>query len=401
MSSRTVLIVGIDYWPDVTGIAPYTTQFAEYLAERGDLVHVVTGMPYYPEWTIKSGYGRKLRVTERRNGVTLHRRRQYVPSKQSAIRRAGYEGSFFLQSLLPPRMPKPDVIIGVIPALAGGAQAARLARHFDAPLSLWIQDLMGKAAEQSGIQGGGRIVSQAVNLERWIATQARSIGIIAEGFRPYLEQLGVPSERIHHIRNWSHITGSNLTSQQARSTLSLPQSPRICMHTGNMGLKQGLETVIEAARVSAIQHPNLLYLLIGDGNQRSRLEAQAAGLSNVRFIDPVSEAQFPVYLAAADVLILSQRGTVEDMSLPSKLTSYVAATRPIVASVSPRSEAARFVRGLPLGVLVYPDNATLLAETCATVAENAKPSTRLTSHIPVELQKGPSMEKTLSVLCGS
>lgn len=341
--SRTVLIVGIDYWPDVTGIAPYTTQFAEYLAEQGDDVHVITGMPYYPEWKIKHGYDRKLRLTETRNGVTLHRRRQYIPRKQSAIHRAGYEGTFLAQSVLPPRMPKPDLVIGVIPALADGVLSARLAKKYNVPLSLWIQDLMGQAARQSGVSGGHRIATQTARLEGWIARNAKSVGIIAEGFRPQLEAFGVVPDRIYHTPNWSHVSPPSMTQDEARRALSLPLDRKIFLHAGNMGLKQGLDQFVETARLAERADPSMLFVLLGSGSQENSLRAQSSTLTNVRFMAPVSDSMFPNVLHSADVLVLMQKQTVADMSLPSKLTAYFSANKPIVYFVSPESEVARSI----------------------------------------------------------
>jgi glycosyltransferase involved in cell wall biosynthesis len=355
MSGRTVLIVGLDYWPDVTGIAPYTTQFAEYLSERGNTVHVLAGMPHYPEWKIKPGYEGVLRRTEVRNGVTIHRRRQYIPRKQSAVHRGLLEGSFWLQSLWPTRFPRPDIVIGVTPALSDGVIAARIAKKYGIPFSLWIQDLVGQAALQSGVSGGKRVATQTVRLEGWIARQAQSIAIIAEGFRPRLEAMGVRPERIHRVHNWTHISGPTMSKAEARMALGWPVDKAICLHAGNMGLKQGLENVIEAARLAMNEAPELYFVLLGGGNQRAGLEQLSRGLTNLRFVDPVSQEMFPNALAAADVLLLNQRESVTDMSLPSKLTSYFAVGRPIVAAVAAESETAIAVQKFSKGTVVQPN----------------------------------------------
>lgn len=363
MSSKTILIVGIDYWPDVTGIAPYTTLFAEYLAEQGNDVHVLTGMPYYPSWRVRDGYEGRYRYKENRNGVTIHRRRQYIPKKQSAVRRGGYELSFLAQAYLEKDIPKPDQVVGVIPALSGGVVAARIAKKHGVPLSLWIQDLMGQAASQSGVSGGGRVALQTSRLEGWIARQAESIAIIAEGFRPQLEAVGVEPSRIHHVPNWTHIGKPTMTQQEARIALGMPLDKKICLHAGNMGLKQGLENVVEAARIAALDAPELHFVFLGDGSQRQMLENLANGLSNVQFIDSVSDEMFPNALFGADVLLINQRGSVVNMSLPSKLTSYRAVGRPIVAAVHLESETAKAVQAVGTDILVSPDLPRVLSES--------------------------------------
>lgn len=372
MSGRRIRIYGLDYWPDVTGIAPYTTAFAEHLVEQGDTVDVVAGMPYYPEWKVREGYGRTLRRTETRNGVTIHRRRQYIPTQQSAVRRAGYEATFFAQSAVD-RLPKPDLVIGVMPALSDGLLAARAAKKHGVPLTLWMQDLFGQAALQSGVRGGRGVAVQTGRLEGWIARQADAIAIIAEGFRKPLERLGVDPARIHRVRNWTHISPPTMEQCETRVRLGLPQDATICLHAGNMGLKQGLENVIECARLAQETAPNLLFVLMGDGSQRARLEALATGLPNVRFIDPVDQEMFPNALYAADILLINQLGSVVDMSLPSKLTSYLAVGRPVVAAVHPESETALAVEESGGGINVVPDCPIVLLETIKnTVANGAK-----------------------------
>ena len=107
-----------------------------------------------------------------------------------------------------------------------------------------------------------------------------------------------------------------------------------------MGHKQGLENVIEAARMVQTSVPELRFVLMGDGNQRAELEARAAsyGLENLEFLPSQPDSSYVNTLAAADTLILSLHDQVKDMAFPSKVGSYVAAELPIIASVSGDSE---------------------------------------------------------------
>lgn len=381
MIGRRTRIFGLDYWPDATGIAPYTTAFAEYLAEQGDTVDVVAGMPYYPQWRVKSGYERTLRRTETRNGVTIHRRRQYIPSSQSALRRAGYEATFLAQNVID-RLPNPDLVIAVTPALADGVLAARAAKRHNVPFTLWMQDLLGQSALQSGVRGGRGIASNIARLESWVACQADTVVIIAEGFRAPLERVGVDPTKIHHIRNWAHITSPTMTQAEARHALGLPQDRTIAMHAGNMGLKQGLENIVNAARVAQHSAPELLFVLMGDGSQRAMLEQRARDLDNIRFFDPVEQAMFPNALYAADILLINQLGSVVDMSLPSKLTSYLTVHRPVVAAVHPESETAFAVQASGRGVVVEPEEPQLLVHRlkCLRLSMNRQPSPNTLSY---------------------
>jgi glycosyltransferase involved in cell wall biosynthesis len=125
-----------------------------------------------------------------------------------------------------------------------------------------------------------------------------------------------------------------------------------------MGAKQGLENVIEAARIAANDPPSLLFVLMGDGAERASLEALARRyrLDNVRFVPLQPEDMLPNILAAADVLLVNQRGSVRDMALPSKLTAYFAAGRPVVAAVDRESETAREISWSSGGIVAAPDD---------------------------------------------
>ena len=151
-----VLIIGINYRPELTAVGPYTAGLAEHLAARGDRVTVITGLPHYPDWRIARGTPRTLVREETIHGVTVIRGAHYVPATQSALRRALYEATFGLTALLASlRLPRPDAILGVVPTLSGGVLARLTGERLRAPYGLLFQDLMGQAARQSGMAGGG------------------------------------------------------------------------------------------------------------------------------------------------------------------------------------------------------------------------------------------------------
>jgi colanic acid biosynthesis glycosyl transferase WcaI len=154
---QRVLVVGINYAPEHTGIAPYTTQACEHLAAQGADVFVLTGVPHYPHWTTPAKYRRHLRVEETHQGVPIRRLRHFVPANQSALTRGMYEATFGLQVAVQKLPWKPDVVVAVVPSLLGPTAAAMIAKRHQARLVAWVQDLMGPATAQSGIAGGARI----------------------------------------------------------------------------------------------------------------------------------------------------------------------------------------------------------------------------------------------------
>jgi glycosyltransferase involved in cell wall biosynthesis len=368
-----LLIFGLNYAPEETGNAPYTTGLAEHLAGRGHLVTAITGLPSYPRWRVHDGYRHRLWKRESINGVDVRRRWHHVPATQSAVRRGLHEGSFLLTGLSALTLPQPDLLLGVIPCLSGGLLARAAALRFRVPYGLIFQDLMGQAAEQSGVTGGRRVARVVRAAEGWAARGAGAIGIIAEGFRPYLESLGVCPARILRVRNWDHLQAPVTDRSAVRERLGLPQDAVVCLHAGNMGHKQGLENVVEGARIAAGSHRGLLFVLMGDGNQRSHLQdlAELYALPNLRFLSIQPQDIFPSILAAADILLVNQRGAVSDMSLPSKLTSYFAVGRPIIAAVQRASETAREIEASGGGLVVPPDEPGVLVEALEELSNDS------------------------------
>jgi len=147
-----------------------------------------------------------------------------------------------------------------------------------------------------------------------------------------------------------------------RAELGWDDGRQVVLHAGNMGLKQGLEQVVDAARMAADRKAPVRFVLMGDGNQRAALERAATGLPTIEFMAPVPEARFGDVLAAADVLLVAERASVVDMSLPSKLTSYALAGRPIVAAVREGGTTARELERSGAALRVAPEEpAALLA----------------------------------------
>lgn len=379
-----VLIASLNYAPEETGIAPYTTKLAEHLATRGYRVTVLAGMPHYPAWRVPPEYAGRSSIVEVRNGVEVRRRSHYVPTKQSALRRGLYEATSLRMALDAMRLPRPDAVLGVVPSLSGGIVARGAAARFRVPYGLIFQDLVGQAAEQSGVAGGGRVTGVVRAAEGWAARGAAAVGVIAEGFRPYLESLGVDTARIRRVRNWTHVGDATIDRAAMRAQLGWADNALVCLHAGNMGYKQGLENVIEAARLAQRAQSPMLFMLMGDGNQRETLARLAAqhGLTNLRFLPLQPVELFPSVLAAADILLINQRGSVNDMSLPSKLTSYFASGRPVVAAAAAHSETAREVSWSSGGLVVRPDDPRALLDALSRVANDAG----LRSHMAASAQ---------------
>lgn len=371
-----VLITTSYYWPESVGTAPLVTEMAEHFVEQGHEVALVTGYPHYPEW--QPPKSRPLRRKERRRSVDIERRWHYVPASQSALRRAAYEVTLLIGGVTALPRRAPDAVIGVIPSLAAGIHAATAARLHRSPHGIIVHDLLGRAAAQSGVAGGQRVAAAVRSAELATVRGAVRVGVVAEGFRRYLEEGGVDPGRIDRVRVWARRTEPSELPDDAAARLGWRRPAVVCLHAGNMGHKQGLANLLETAALMRAEQ-DLSFALAGDGNERSALEerAGALGLDNVDFLPIQPAGQYEAMLDAADILVLHQRATVRDMSMPSKLPTYFAAGRPVVAAVAADSETAHEIRASGGGVVVSPGDPSALADAIRALVSDPQERARL------------------------
>jgi glycosyltransferase involved in cell wall biosynthesis len=391
MKRLKILITTSYYWPEVAGSAPYVTGLAEYLGAKDHDVVVATTFAHYPQWR-STANGRPMSA-ETRKRVRVKRRWTYVPRRQSAAHRALYESTLYTCGLTAlPMRPRPDVVIGTCPSLAGAGLAATAARLYRVPYGLIFQDLMGRAADQSGVAGGGLVASAVRRAELALARGAARIAIVAEGFRSYFVEGGVDPERVDRVRNWTRRVEPTETVVETRRRLGWRPDAFICLHAGNMGRKQALDNLLGTAGL--LRDAGVRIVLAGDGNDRPRLQARSRelGLDNIDFVEPQAPGRWEETMQAADVLLVNQRAAVADMSLPSKLTSYFAAGRPVVAAASAESETARELESAGAGLVVPPEDPSALRDAilslrrdsagAAAMSESARRFT--TTHLSAE-----------------
>jgi glycosyltransferase involved in cell wall biosynthesis len=367
--SLNTLVYSSYYWPERSGNAPYVTGLAEYLSSRGHKVVVCTGFAHYPEW--RSSAKSRLAARESRAGVEILRRRHYVPRKQSAARRALYESSLLLAGLTGVRLTeRPDVVLGISPTLAAASLAVLTAKMQNRPVGLVFQDVVGRAAAQSGVKGGGVVAGTVREIELLLARRATRIAVTSDGFRRYFEEGGIDRSKIHLVRNWTLTTRSARPRDEMRARLGWTPDSFVCLYAGSLGRKQGLDNVLRCAKM--LQTQGVKVVLAGDGSDRPRLARVSRGLNleNVEFYGVQPSGEYEAMLRSADVLLVNQRLAVTDMSLASKLTSYFAADKPVVAAVGPTSETAREVRASGGGLVVPAEQPELLASAILSLRAN-------------------------------
>jgi colanic acid biosynthesis glycosyl transferase WcaI len=364
-----VLVVTSAYWPERTGTAPLNNELCAYLALRGHRVSVVTGFPHYPEWKVYPGYRGKIWEHESHDGVDIYRGLIYVPPRRTTLRRVLYDTTVGITGLvrsLP--IGNIDVVVAVSPPLQGGLAGCMLAGLKRVPLILDIHDLVPDLAIAVGMMKDGWAVKAARVLEKFVYRHSDAIVVISEEFSTNLFSKNVPPSKVTYLPLWvdSQVITPLERDGPFRKVNDIDPAKTVALYTGNHGAKQALENILEAANLLK-SHEDLLFLFVGDGFEKKRLQemARQRSLTNVRFlplVPPSPKELLPQMLAAADMLLLNQSARVVDTVIPSKLFTYMASGRPIVAAVNRSSQAANCVRRAGSGIAVEAEKPAAFAE---------------------------------------
>lgn len=361
-----ITIIGLNFAPEVTGIAPYTTAIAEGLAARGHEVEVLAGLPHYPGWREVPGY--RGRPVERLGRATVRRIEHYVPRGHAMRTRLRMELSF-ARLVAARRWDSPDVVLTVSPSLLAAGAVVAAARVRGVPSVVVVQDLYGKGADETGALSAA--AGALTRLEGRILSAASRVVVIHDRFASTVGALGIPAHRISTIRNWTHVPDvGRVDVASIRARLGWSAEEIVVLHTGNMGLKQGLENVVEAARIADARGLRVRFSLVGGGNQHDRLVAAATGVAAIEFRDPLPPNDFLCALRAADVLLVNERPGIAEMAVPSKLTSYFASGRPVVAATDAASTTAAEMHEAGAGTVVPPGQPQTLLDACLALASD-------------------------------
>lgn len=372
-ASRRVLIVALNYAPELVGCAKYTTELAEDLVARGHVVEVVTGPPYYPEWKVADGFSGGRWSCETRNGVIVHRTPLYVPPRPTGVKRLAHLASFGAAALpsaaAVARRFRPDLVFAVAPTLVAAGAALVAARASGARSWLHVQDFEVEAAFDLGLLKSRTARRAALAVEAAVLGAFDRVSSIAPAMTRKLADKGVAAERVVELRNWVDVDAMQVFASphtRYRTELGIPEDHLVALYSGNMAAKQGIEALAEVAqRLRAAEAPVTL-LLCGAGPAGDHLKAACADAPNVRFLPLQPLERLPELLGTADIHLLPQRPEAADLVLPSKLTGMLASGRPVVAMAAPGTGLADEVDGC--GVAVEP-NAAAMTEAIRALAD--------------------------------
>lgn len=359
------LLYSINHAPELTGIGKYNGEMMQALSQQGIDCLVVTAPPYYPEWQVHGGFNNGY-STELQGKVRVLRNPLYVPNTVTTLKRLVHLASFALSSfgrLLTLLREKPDVVMLVQPTLFCAPGALIYSALTGAKTILHIQDFevdamfgLGMAGKDSVTPSPGATAQPSLKkrlvlgVERWLMNRFDKVSSISHSMLAKASQKGVAKEKLLFFPNWSDtgFVNPDVDSSVLRAQWGYAPNDKIVLYSGNIGQKQGLEIVLEAAAAFADQ-PQVKFVIIGNGAYRETLAAEAAsrGLQNLEFKPLQAWELVPQILVMTDVHLVVQKKGVADAVLPSKLTNILAAGGHALVTAEQSTELGELARRVP------------------------------------------------------
>lgn len=352
---------GINYAPELTGIGVYSTDLAQYLSDQGDEVTVVTGFPYYPHWSLEKDL--PFYRTENILGVEVCRCALFVPSRPTPFLRILHEASFVLASFLRQlTLPAADIYVVVSPPLLLGFAAWLICLIKNRTFVFHVQDLQPDAAAGLLMLKQGLFLKVLYWLEKFAYQKAKIVSAISKEMCSLIEGKGIAKEKIFLFPNWVHCDSSEVRSTW-KSKKGIPATHGLISYAGNMGVKQGLPVILEAAQL--VKDKPVTFVIAGNGVEFSRLVQQKNDnqLNNVILLDVLPEEEHTQFLQDSDICLIPQKKGAATAFLPSKLLKMLALGRPVVAITQEEGALASAVAEGEFGIRVEPDDDRALAET--------------------------------------
>jgi len=372
-----IVVVSCVFPPEPVVSSRTSYDVARELAARGHQVTVIAPFPNRPAGRLYAGYRRALFRTENAaEGFRLVRCASLFSRRSSMMSRLAENVSFGITSSLALlARHKPEVIYANSWPIFATGMVALVARLRRIPLVLSVQDVYPESLTSQGRRGSGLAARLLLAIDRWIVRKAKALVVISRRFAEHYQRTrSVDASRIHIVANWLSSEGTEEIGDVAsacRDRNGIPSDAFLVTYGGNVGVAAAVETVIEAFRhIDDAQNVHLL--VAGDGASLDDCRRLAAEIAPGRIHFQTQWRSTMDVLHAADAVVLPTRAAQSNVSVPSKLISYLLAGRPVIAAALPESDTAAMVLESGAGVVVEPDDPIALAGAVRKMAERTR-----------------------------
>ncbi len=357
------ILHSLNYSPELTGIGKYNGEMCPELFFRNFKVTAFVAPPYYPEWEVHKGHNKYLFSKKTIEGVNVVRCPLYVPKNVTTIKRLLHLASFSITSglaIFSKVFKKPDVIMLVQPTLFCAPFTLLFAKLSGAKAIMHIQDYEVDALFGLGMMGDGSIAKLAKWIEKWLLSRFDAVSTISYSMIENAKAKGVCENKIIHFPNWSdtQFVTPDTCGNALRNEWGFSSTDKIILYAGNIGNKQGLEVVLEAAK-HFTSNTDIKFVLVGTGVYVDTLNmmAEHQKLANVFFKPLQPWERVPEMLALADIHLVVQKKGAADAVLPSKLTNILSAGGYALVTAEAHTELGQIEQKHPgIFTCVEPEN---------------------------------------------
>jgi colanic acid biosynthesis glycosyl transferase WcaI len=363
-----ILLLNLYYPPDTSA----TAKMARVVVDAVSVSHRVTvlcGRPSYDPTERRAWRPYQTEIAGRvhviRAGSTAFPR---FDMKKRVVNYLSYVALEIPRALLVPC----DAVVAMTDPPFQGIVGAIIAMLKRKPYVYNIRDMYPDMAVGGSIVEPGGLARIWERLHRWALRRATRVVVLGEDMRARIIAKGVDPARVRIVRDGAEILppSTPLATPDPEVVRAIRGSfSFVLVHAGNLGFYGAWNTLVAAARTLAGEGVGLVF--VGDGAQRSQIQAAAAGSSNIRFLEFFPASRIPSVLAAADAHVITVKRGLEGVVVPSKLYGILAAGKPIVVVAPKETEAASVGIRRGFAVVADPDRPAEVVSAVRALASDA------------------------------
>ena len=359
-----ILFLSHYFHPEVNAPASRTYEHCKQWIQDGHEVTVVTCAPNHPRGMVYEGYCNKLFQREEKDGIQVVRLWTYVTANEGFLKRTLSYLSYMVAAVfVAPFLPKFDVVLSTSPQFFNGLAGYLVSRLERLPWILEIRDLWPESIVAVGAITNRPVIRLLEYLELFAYRKANHLVVVTDAFKAHMLARGISSKKVTVIKNGVDFS---LYKKPPHGYIDLArelglEGKFVASYFGTHGMAHHLETVLEAAH-ELREWKNIIFLLVGDGAERSRLVTMRdeIKLSNVVMLDQQPKEKMPELWSLSSVsLVLLKKSALFKTVLPSKIFESMAMERPVILGVE--GESAELVMSAGGGICIEPESAKDLA----------------------------------------
>lgn len=369
-----ILALTIYYPPEPGANARIVYELATQWTRMGHDVTVLTDVPHYPDDKVPPEYQNGKKREEVIDGVRVIRCPLIIRDRGSTLGRLANNISFALSAAWRSRKAgKADIVYVYSPPIFLGIGSWLISLLKRAPVLFNVQDIYPDVAIAHGFLTNPTLIRAFHFFEKWVYNRSRRISVISEGFRRNLLDKGVADAKMDVIPNCVDASQFVVGEKQNEFRREIGAEKQfLVVYGGNLGYTQGLETLIDAAKILEPTRPDVRIMVVGDGVEGEKLRAYAKelGVKNLEFTGSVPRTKMPEITNAADACLVCVRAHKTKIWIQSKTYEIMASGRPVLASLDPDGDNARLILEADAGVIAEPGDAQALADAIVKLADD-------------------------------